>query len=87
MSDLRQSESFGEERLRLRSECCKCLKCGHVQAEPNWCHRCSHRVEMPAWAKELLGERQASMDACERAEDCIRELQRVIERYWDGDRA
>lgn len=47
---------------RLISECCRCIDCGYVQADPNWCHRCRHRVEMPQWAISLLSERAALIE-------------------------
>jgi hypothetical protein len=51
------------ELARLATECCKCLSCGHIQAEPNWCHVCGHRTEMPGWARELVGEHQRYREA------------------------
>lgn len=39
---------------------CVCEQCGHVQADPNWCHKCGRRVALPLWAKKLLKELEAA---------------------------
>lgn len=44
-------------------ELCVCEHCGHLQADPNWCHRCGHRVRLPEWAKQLLTDLQTLKDA------------------------
>jgi hypothetical protein len=62
---------------RLEGECCKCEKCGHVQAEPNWCHECGHRTSMPEWAKPLIDawhERADLRERAEQAEEALRDL-------------
>lgn len=79
-SDLPPSERA--ELERLRSECCRCAECGHVQAEPNWCHVCRHRVEMPDWASELVGELMAERKALAAAEDRLEEVRDLINGYW-----
>jgi hypothetical protein len=87
---------------RLEGECCKCEKCGHVQAEPNWCHECGHRTSMPEWAKPLIDawhERADLRERAEQAEEALRELVRLKDgprdeayerdkpKAWDAARA
>lgn len=78
-----------EENERLRGECCTCESCGHVQAEPNWCHRCRRRVSFPEWAKRLLQELATAKDEAERyfagQEELIALVRRIGSRLPMGN--
>jgi hypothetical protein len=58
----RQCGSDASELERLRAECCVCEKCGHVQAEPNWCQVCGGRTKWPDWAKRSDALTNAALD-------------------------
>lgn len=77
------AETFRQELTRLRAECPTCLKCGHVQGEPNWCHVCGHRTSTPDWAKRMIDEHQAESEAREKAEGRLRELRELVDGYWE----
>lgn len=51
-------DKVGYARIEVvrASECSRCIACGYVQAEPNWCHECGGRVTFPAWAVDLMEE-------------------------------
>lgn len=71
-------EGHGALLARLIEECCRCTYCGYIQAEPNWCHRCRRRVEMPQWATSLLEEHTALI----KERDILREeLDRYLSAY------
>jgi len=63
----------------LQVELCRCVECGHLQAEPNWCHRCGHRTSQPPWAKRLLGELEAAKEGTEAAEQKLETLRLGLE--------
>ena len=42
---------------------CRCESCGHLQAEPNWCHACGHRVMFAPWAVALTGQLAVAVEA------------------------
>lgn len=62
LSEIEVNATLEQEYLRLKAECSVCESCGHVQAEPNWCHRCERRVAMPEWAAALTDELATAKD-------------------------
>lgn len=64
---------------RLQAECSTCVKCGWVQAEPNWCHLCKSRTAPPDWAKNLLDELDAARKAAQDAEERLEAIREVLE--------